>query len=91
MKHGDTFAVFDHHGDALAGPDSPEGIFHRDTRYLSHFQLTLNGQRPILLSSTVRDDNAVLICDLTNPETEASGEGMGDKPTGDRGVAALPR
>jgi glycogen debranching enzyme len=75
MKHGDTFAVFDHHGDALAGPDSPEGIFHRDTRYLSHFQLTLNGLRPILLSSTVRDDNAVLICDLTNPETETTVDG----------------
>jgi glycogen debranching enzyme len=75
MKHGDTFAVFDQHGDALTGPDSPEGIFHRDTRHLSHFQLSLNGERPILLSSTVRDDNAVLLCDLTNPEIEATRDG----------------
>ena len=44
MKHGDTFAVFDHNGDALAGPGSPEGIFHRDTRHLSHFELTLDGR-----------------------------------------------
>ena len=70
MKQGDTFAVFDHHGDALAGSGSPEGIFHRDTRYLSHFRLSLEGQRPVLLSSTVRDDNAVLICDLTNSESQ---------------------
>ena len=68
MKHGDTFGVFDHNGDALAGPGSPEGIYHRDTRYLSHLYLTVDGHRPLLLSSTIRDDNAVLICDLTNPE-----------------------
>ncbi len=68
LKHGDTFAVFDHNGDALSGPGSPEGLFHRDTRYLSHFYLTINGKRPMLLSSTLRDDNATLTCDLTNPD-----------------------
>lgn len=68
LKHGDTFAVFDHNGDALSGPGSPEGLFHRDTRYLSHLYLTINGKRPILLSSTLRDDNATLTCDLTNPD-----------------------
>ena len=76
LKHGDTFAVFDHNGDALAGPGSPEGIYHRDTRHLSHLYLTVDGHRPLLLSSTVRDDNAVLICDLTNPEI-ADPEGGG--------------
>jgi len=68
LKHGDTFAVFDHNGDAFSGPGSPEGIFHRDTRYLSDLHLTVNGKRLILLSSTLRDDNAVLTCDLTNPD-----------------------
>ncbi|WP_137389440.1 amylo-alpha-1,6-glucosidase [Rhodoligotrophos defluvii] len=68
LKHGDTFAVFDHNGDALSGPGSPEGIFHRDTRYLSHLYLTMGGARPMLLSSTLRDDNATLTCDLTNPD-----------------------
>ncbi|MDQ0134108.1 glycogen debranching enzyme [Neorhizobium galegae] len=68
LKHGDTFAVFDHNGDVLSGPGSPEGLFHRDTRYLSHLHLTINGKRPMLLSSTLRDDNATLTCDLTNPD-----------------------
>lgn len=68
LKHGDTFAVFDHNADVLSGPGSPEGIFHRDTRYLSHLYLTINGKRPMLLSSTLRDDNAMLTCDLTNPD-----------------------
>lgn len=27
LKHDDTFAVFDHNGDALSGPGSPEGSF----------------------------------------------------------------
>lgn len=68
LKHGETFAVFDHNGDVLSGPGSPEGFFHRDTRYLSHLYLTINGKRPMLLSSTLRDDNATLTCDLTNPD-----------------------
>ena len=68
LKHDDTFGVFDHNGDVLSGPGSPEGIFHRDTRHLSHLYMTLNGQRPLLLSSTVRDNNAILSCDLTNPD-----------------------
>jgi len=68
LKHGDSFGVFDPNGDAIAGPGSPEGLYHRDTRHLSHFLLTLDGQRPMLLSSTLRDDNAMLMCDLTNPD-----------------------
>ena len=68
LKHGDSFAVFDHSGDAIAGPGSPEGLYHRDTRHLSHLYLTINDTRPILLSSGLRDDNAMLTCDLTNPD-----------------------
>ena len=36
LKHGDTFAVFDHNGDVLSGPGVADGLFHRDTRYLSY-------------------------------------------------------
>ncbi|MBB4150716.1 amylo-alpha-1,6-glucosidase [Sphingobium scionense] len=73
LKHGDTFALFDHSGDAIGGPGSPEGLYHRDTRHLSHFYLTMeDGARPILLSSALRDDNATLTCDLTNPDFAGS-------------------
>jgi len=68
LKHGDTFAVFDHNGDALSAEGRPEGIFYRDTRHLSQLYLTIGGKRPLLLSSALRDDNAVLTCDLTNPD-----------------------
>ena len=68
LKHGDTFAVFDPKGDIVSGPDSPEGLFHCDTRFLSHLDLKICGARPMMLSSTLRDDNAALTCDLTNPD-----------------------
>ncbi|MEE9251306.1 MAG: glycogen debranching N-terminal domain-containing protein, partial [Alphaproteobacteria bacterium] len=65
LKHGDTFAVFDHYGDIVAGDGSPEGLYHEDTRFLSGFQLLINGRRPLLLSSTVQDNNVLLMVDLT--------------------------
>lgn len=68
LKHGATFAMFDHYGDLVAGPHNPEGIFHQDMRFLSRFILTIGGQRPLLLSSTVQNDNAVLNVDLRNPD-----------------------
>jgi len=68
LKHGDTFALFDHYGDIVPQRGTPEGLFHRDTRYLSRLELLLNGQRPMLLSSTIHDDNAMLAVDLTNPD-----------------------
>jgi glycogen debranching enzyme len=61
--------VFDHAGNVLAGPGSSEGIYRHDTRHLSQFLLTMNGGvLPLLLSSSLRDDNSVLNCDLTNPD-----------------------
>ncbi|WP_029032081.1 glycogen debranching N-terminal domain-containing protein [Salinarimonas rosea] len=75
LKHGDTFAVLDPNGDLLTGPGSADGLYHRDTRHLSRFDLRIDGRRPILLSSIVRDDNAALIFDLTNPDI---GDDRGD-------------
>ena len=73
LKHDDTFAMFDHYGDIFAGERTPEGLFHDDTRFLSRYQLTLNGRRPLLLGSSVQDDNALLSVDLTNPDTPRPG------------------
>src|SRR4029450_13926180 len=73
LKHGDMFAVFDHYGDAISGPGGSDGLYYRDTRYLTWCQLRINGVRPLLLGSTLRDDNATLTCDLTNPDINAPG------------------
>ncbi len=68
LKYGDMFAVFDQNGDLALGEGGVEGLYASDTRYLSQLHLRLSGARPILLSSTTRDDNATLTCDLTNPD-----------------------
>jgi glycogen debranching enzyme len=68
MKHDDCFLVFDSHGDIGASPDGPDGLFNCDTRYLSHFELLINGLQPLLLGSNPSDDNCVLSVDLTNPD-----------------------
>ena len=67
LKHGNAFGVFDSKGDAVSAPGGTEGVYYCDTRHLSHFVITLNDRRPIVLSSTLRDDNTTLTCDLANP------------------------
>ena len=75
LKYGDAFGVFDFNGDAISGEGGAQGLYYRDTRHLSHFAVTIDGARPMLLSSTLRDDNATLTCDLTNPDLpEAKGQ-----------------
>ena len=68
LKHGDMFGVFDQRGDIRPGPGGTEGIYFTDTRMLSEFEFLIGGRPPILLSSTLRDDNATLSCDLSNPD-----------------------
>jgi glycogen debranching enzyme len=68
LKAGDAFMVLDANGDLGTIPESPEGLFYRDTRYLSHFALKFEGKSPLLLSSVIQDDNAALSVDLTNPD-----------------------
>src|SRR5258705_7371639 len=68
LKHDDTFLVLDSHGDIGASAGGADGLFHCDTRFLSHLELLLNGVQPLLLGSNVRDDNSQLTVDLTNPD-----------------------
>lgn len=68
LKHGQSFALFDERGNMLSGQHRADGFYHRDTRVLSRWRLLFNGHQPLFLSSTIRDDNAALIVDLTNPD-----------------------
>ena len=68
LKHDDTFLVVDAHGDIGASAGGPDGLFHADTRFLSRFEIQINGMQLLMLGSNVRDDNAVLKVDLTNPD-----------------------
>ena len=68
LKHNDTFAVLDGHGDIGASAGSPDGLYHCDTRFLSRLELLINGVQPLLLASNLSDDNFLLTVDLTNPD-----------------------
>ncbi len=81
LKHGDTFGMFDEFGDVLEVPHSPYGLFHHDTRFLSRLLLTVEGHRPLMLSSTVQTDNVTLDVDLTNPDIFTGGELLLSKDT----------
>jgi glycogen debranching enzyme len=74
LKQGDTFAIFDRFGDIETLGMGEFGIYHQDTRFLSGLVLRLSAQRPLLLSSTIKDDNAIMAVDLMNPDIWQDGE-----------------
>jgi glycogen debranching enzyme len=51
ILEGNTFVVSDSGGDIEASPTDPTGLFSFDTRFLSHWVLTVNGQRLSPLST----------------------------------------
>ena len=67
LKYGEAFAVLDNYGDIGVYP-GPEGIYFQDTRYLSRLAFTVEGERPLLLSSVMQDDNGALSVDMTTPD-----------------------
>lgn len=73
LNHGNTFAIFDRWGDIKQLGTGVQGLYHEGTRFISDMQLSINGHRPALLSSNVKDENEILSIDLTNPRmrTEA--------------------
>ena len=81
LKYGDLFGVYDQNGNILHGSGIADGIYYLDTRHLSGLSLSICGHQPILLSAVVRDNNAALSCDLTNPDL-ALGD-TGEDPNGE--------
>ena len=68
LNHGDTFGVFDRWGDIQPLGKQVQGLYHEGTRYLSTYELRIAGERPLLLSSALNENNEILTIDLTNPE-----------------------
>jgi glycogen debranching enzyme len=74
LKHGDSFVVFDPRGD-IATDEAPEsGLYHAGTRFLSRLELLLASHHPLLLSSTISDDNDLFSADLTNVDLLRDGQ-----------------
>jgi glycogen debranching enzyme len=73
LKHGDTFLVAGRTGDIRPVGRGEQGLYHRGTKYASRFLLRLGRQRPLLLSSSVLQNNLLLAVDLTNPDIYSDG------------------
>ncbi len=67
LKHEESFAIFNSFGDIDVTLNPEEGIYYKGTRFLSFLKLFISNQMPILLSSSVKEDNSLFIADLTNP------------------------
>jgi len=74
LKQGETFGLFDRHGDIQHIGIGDQGLYHTGTRFLSRFELSINQHRPMLLNSTVKKDNSLMTIDLTTPDLYASGQ-----------------
>ena len=74
LKQGDSFGVYDRSGDIEPVGQLTQGLYHEETRFLSRWALRLSKMRPMLLSSAVRKDNALLAVDLTNPDIQIDGQ-----------------
>ncbi len=68
LKHGDTFAVLNRYGDIQPVGLGEQGIYHDGTRFLSRLEIMLGTTHPFFLSSGIKEDNALLTVDLTNPD-----------------------
>jgi glycogen debranching enzyme len=65
ILEGSTFAVSDAIGDMPEGVVA--GLFHRDTRHVSKWELTIGGKRPVVLTAAAVDYYSASFT-LTNPE-----------------------
>jgi glycogen debranching enzyme len=54
-REGDLFQVSDQRGD-FSPDDAASGLFTRDTRFLSHFEVLVNGEKPQLLTASAADN-----------------------------------
>lgn len=67
LNHSNTFGIFDRWGNIYPHGKMVQGIYHEGTRYINKLILTINNQKPLLLSSSIKEDNDILSVDLTNP------------------------
>src|SRR4029078_101324 len=74
LKQGDRFGLFDQYAYIHSLRSGSHGLYHEGSRFLSRFELTINGERPLLLSSTVKADNVLLNVDLTTPDMTHLGQ-----------------
>ena len=71
IKEGDLFLYTNELGQVPGTENSALGLYYRDTRYLSRFELTIAGRQPVLLSASADRGYAATV-ELTNLEARTT-------------------
>jgi glycogen debranching enzyme len=75
IKHDRVFLLCDRYGDLPLGNEAALGLYFRDTRFLSHYELLIDGMRPTYLHSEV-DRNYSMLVATTLPVTSVDPSGV---------------
>lgn len=67
LNYSNTFAVFDRSGNIHPHGKMVQGIYHEGTRFINTMMLNINGEKPLLLSGSIKEGNSIYSADLTNP------------------------
>ena len=71
IKEGDLFLYTNELGQVPGTENSALGLYYRDTRYLSRYELTIAGRQPVLLSASADRGYAATV-ELTNLEARTA-------------------
>lgn len=71
LKNGDAFLIVDRQGDIQATGRGEQGLYYRGTRHVSKLRVRFGKRHPMLLCSSVLENNMLLAVDLSNPEMPA--------------------
>jgi glycogen debranching enzyme len=71
IKEGDLFLFTNELGQVPGAENSALGLYYRDTRYLSRYELTIAGRQPVLLSAGAERGYASTV-ELTNLEARTA-------------------
>ncbi len=71
IKEGDLLLYSNELGQVPGAENSALGLFYRDTRYLSRYELTIAGRQPVLLSASADRGYAATV-ELTNLEARTA-------------------
>src|SRR4051794_34018706 len=61
IKHEHGFLLCDERGDVPEGNTAALGLYFRDTRFLSRFELSMNDMRPLVLHSSAARNYAQVV------------------------------
>ncbi|GAC1329777.1 MAG: amylo-alpha-1,6-glucosidase [Chloroflexota bacterium] len=81
IKEQDLFMLTDIDGNIPDNNRQGLGLYLRDTRFLSTYDLLLGGQRPTVLFASA-EKNCLLSVDLTNPDIEHGGDTIRNQTIG---------